>query len=191
MPPPSLDARFCASQPYQPFYCEENVWRLLQNPAIPTPGAALFVTNPHQTVAVYGQRHAIRDPVIWDYHVVLLLPRHGQVLDLDDREPGARPLADWLARAFRRTDPAQHQAHFRMVPGPEFLRKFSSDRSHMRTADGRLRQPAPPWPAPFQPQLGMNLPRFVNLADPIAGSVVDADGLQRLVINLSAAPPSA
>jgi hypothetical protein len=37
----------------------------------------------------------------------------------------------------------------------------------------------------------MNLPRFVNLADPIAGSVVDADGLQRLVINLSAAPPSA
>jgi len=190
MSPPDLDARFCKNQPYQPFYCEENVWCLLQNPALPEPGAALFVTNPHHSVAVYGQRHATHDPLIWDYHVVLLLPRHGLVLDLDDREPGARPLAAWLARAFRRTDPVHLQPHFRVVPAADFLRTFSSDRSHMRTAAGCLSQPAPPWPAPFQPHLGMNLLRFVDLKDPIAGTVVDAEGLLRLPADVSEAPPS-
>lgn len=191
MLPIPLDARFCASQPYQPFYCEENVWCLLQNPALPEPGAALLITNPRQSVAVYGQRHAHREPLIWDYHVVLLLPRHGLVLDLDDRDPGARPVAAWLAHAFRPTDPAELHPLFRMVPGPEFLRTFSSDRSHMQLADGSFRQPPPPWRAPFQPRLGMNLPRFLDLADPIAGTVVDADGLRQLVAAVSAAPPSA
>jgi hypothetical protein len=165
---------------HQPYFCEENVWQLLRSPELPDPRAAVFVTNAARTVAMWGQRAAARDPIVWDYHVVLLLPRHGLIVDLDDRERPAWPVEAWLAHAFRRDVDEAFAPRFRVVDGPEFVATFSSDRSHMRDARGKLLQPLPPWPAPFDPARGMNLMRFVDLADPIAGVVVDAAGLVRI-----------
>lgn len=176
MQPTDLDDRWRRAQRYQPCFCEENVWHLLQTGDLPTPRAALFVTNRDRAVAMWGQRTG-PDPVVWDYHVVLLLPRHGVVVDLDDREAVAWPVATWLAHAFRADGEPQLQPRFRIVEAAEFLRVFSSDRSHMLDARGRPRRAFPAWPAPFDPARGMNLMRFVDLDDAIAGVVTDAAGL--------------
>lgn len=149
---------------------------LLAAGELPEPGAALFVTNRTRTVAMWGQRAAWRDPVLWDYHVTVLLPRRRLVLDLDDRRQVAWPLRAWLAHAFRAADP-ELSPRFRLVPAAALRRTFSSDRSHMLGADGRPLQPFPPWPAPFDPGLGMTLPRLLDLDDAIAGVVTDANGL--------------
>lgn len=172
----AFGAAWRARQRHQPFFCEENVLMLLTAGELPEPGAALFVTNRTRTVAMWGQRAADRDPVLWDYHVTVLLPRRRLVLDLDDRRRVAWPLRAWLTHAFRAGDP-QLGPCFRLVPAAQLRRTFSSDRSHMLAADGRPLQPFPPWPAPFDPRLGMTLPRFLDLDDGIAGVVTDAGGL--------------
>jgi protein N-terminal glutamine amidohydrolase len=168
------------SAAHQPCFCEENVWLLLDSGALPEPAAAVFVTNHARQVAMWGQRAARREPIVWDYHVVALLPKARIVLDLDDRERFAWPLADWLAHAFRTATPPAQQPCFRVVPQAAFLATFSSDRRHMRDATGRELQPFPPWPAPFRRELGHTLPRFLDLADDVAGVVTDADGLLKL-----------
>jgi len=155
------------------------VWHLLQSEGLPEPRAALFVSNAARRVAMWGQRAAHEDPIEWDYHVVLLLPAQGLVVDLDDRDAVARPVRDWLVHAFRPDSPAHLQPRFRIVERAEFLATFSSDRSHMRDAHGGPVQPFPSWPAPFDRARGMNLLRFVDLDDAIAGQVTDAAGLLR------------
>jgi len=172
---PTFDAAWRARQRHQPFFCEENVWHLLRAAAdeLPSPRAAVFVTNRDRSVAMWGQRAATQDPIVWDYHVVALLPRHGIVVDLDDRDAVARPLREWLPYAFRAAEP-RFLPYFRVVPADEFEAKFSSDRSHMRDAAGRPLRPFPAWPAPFAAERGTNLQRFLDLDDPFAGRVLSA-----------------
>lgn len=179
MPMPPLDPAWRARQRHQPFFCEENVWQLLRGDALPRPAAAVFITNADKTVAMWGQRATRVDPLVWDYHVVALLPGPGLIVDLDDREQAVWPVAAWLPHAFAGPVEAALRPGFRIVPAGEFLAVFSSDRSHMRDERGRERQPFPDWPAPWQPGRGMNLSRFLDLQDPIAGLVTDADGLSR------------
>jgi protein N-terminal glutamine amidohydrolase len=178
-PGSGFSAAWRATQRYQPYFCEENVWQLLAGAGLPAAAAAVFVTNPSRTVAMWGQRAAARDPIVWDYHVVALLPHERLIVDLDDRDQCAWPIADWLERAFRRSAPADLQPRFRIVPRAVFLAEFASDRSHMRWPDGSPRQPFPAWPPPHGRAGGSNLQRFLDLADPIAGVVTDRDGLLR------------
>lgn len=178
-PLPSFDSAWRRAQRYQPFFCEENVWQLLRAGALPADAAAVFVSNDDRSVAMWGQRATDEDPIVWDYHVVALLPGADLVVDLDDRQRCAWPRADWLAHAFREPLEARFRARFRIVPTLEFLATFSSDRSHMRDLHGNPLQSFPNWPAPFDPQLGHTLPRFVDLAEAIAGVVTDAAGLLR------------
>lgn len=178
-PLPAFDDAWRRAQDHQPFFCEENVLRLLQRTALPADAAAVFVSNDDRSVAMWGQRAASEDPIVWDYHVVALLPAHDLVVDLDDRRQVAWPRRAWLTHAFREPLEPRFRARFRIVPRGELLARFSSDRSHMRDLQGRPLHAFPAWPAPFDPQLGHTLPRFVDLADAIAGVVTDAAGLLR------------
>lgn len=176
---PDFSDAWRRAQPYQACFCEENVWQLLRGDALPKPAAAVFISNAARAVAMWGQRAAEVDPVLWDYHVVALLPEHGLIVDLDDRERAAWPVAEWLAHAFRAQARRDEQPRFRVVAGEVFLATFSSDRSHMRDLRGRELAPFPNWPAPYEPTRGMNLMRFVDVDDDIAGVVVDGAGLSR------------
>jgi hypothetical protein len=181
-----LDERWRHAQQHQSFFCEENVWHLVTGAGLPRPRAAVFVANDAGAVPMWGQRAAACDPLVWDYHVVALLPAAAVIVDLDDRISPAWSLDAWLEHAFRIDDP-ELAPRFRVVDEVDLRRTFSTDRSHMLAADGSPCQPLPPWPAPYQPALGMTLPRFLDPRDDVAGVVVDAGGLRRLCA--ASAPP--
>lgn len=164
---------------YQACFCEENVWHLLHSTILSErKKCVIFISNPKRQVAVWSQRAAKNnDFVIWDYHVVLLLPSEGVIIDLDDCEKTSWQISEWLHHAFREDIQEQYMPMFRVIAGDEFILKFSTDRSHM--TDKSI--PHPKWSPPFNQDLGMNLMRFVDVLDPIAGIVVNKSELIKIV----------
>jgi len=176
-------------QRYQPYFCEENVLQLLKSvDLLGYERRVVFISNANKTVAMWGQRAGRAEnpenPVVWDYHVVLLLPTEGLILDLDNREKFVWSIQEWLAHSFRNDISERFLPMFRVIPRIEFESKFSSDRSHMLNPEtGKPLQSFPPWDAPFNSSLGMNLMKWVemdNSRDSIGGVVVDRNGLEQL-----------
>ena len=59
--PPDID--------YQAYYCEENIWRLCQQPQLQVhKSEVVFISNPRRTCALWYQRAAPypTEPVVWD-----------------------------------------------------------------------------------------------------------------------------
>jgi protein N-terminal glutamine amidohydrolase len=160
---------------YAAYFCEENVWHLAQERAGRADVHAVFVTNRTQQVALWRQRAG--DPVIWDYHVVLL--DGGDVVDLDTTIEGGPtlPVPVWLKGTFR-SAPEALAPRFRVVAAEDLLRTFASDRSHMREPDGTARKPFPEWPAIRCPLGAHTLPRFLDLDDAIAGEWLGLSALR-------------
>ncbi|MCA9558844.1 MAG: hypothetical protein KC583_09805 [Myxococcales bacterium] len=163
------------SAPYQPYYCEENVWHLAADPALAAaPRRVVFVSNPARQVLMFGQRAAGEvGYVVWDYHVVLLVDDAGwQVHDLDFVGGRPAPVATWLRASFPLTGrvPGHLEPTLRVIDADRFRDVFSSDRSHMRAPDGGWLAPPPPWPAPGR---GTNLMRFVDVEADFEGEVMD------------------
>lgn len=166
---------------YQPFYCEENVWWLAQEPRFEGLGReVVFVSNERGACAMFHQRAAKSAlvPVVWDYHVILAVhaPSGVEVWDLDCA--GGAPLAgaDWLRLSFSARLPSMFAPLFRVLPADEFVRTFSSDRGHMRAKDGTFRAPPPPWPCILAGE--PNLDRFARM-DEATDEVIDLRTLER------------
>jgi len=166
---------------YQPFYCEENVWWQVHEAA----GRrwALFVTNAQQRVLLWHQRLAApEEPVLWDYHVVMVREAHGArwIHDLDTRLPSVCPAEAYLEATFpydSATLPEALQPFvpcFRLVPAEDLVATFASDRSHMLTADGAYVHPPPPWPSieAADGESPTTLARYLDPQDDIAGEVM-------------------
>lgn len=168
-------------QRYWPYYCEENVWHLCATVGGQY-GLVAFVSNAARRVAMWGQRAAAHpgEPVLWDYHVVLLARGRDdwRVWDLDSTLGLDIPLAAWLSASFeagRVPDPLRPR--FRLVPADAFRRRFSSDRRHMRGPGGAFAQPPPPWETIGE---GHNLDRFVDMRDSaFLGELFDLPALRR------------
>lgn len=169
------------SPAYCPFYCEENVWQLCAHARVATAERrVLFISNAERRVAMWGQRAAPHphSPIVWDYHVVLLLRdggRRWEIWDLDAHFPGPRSALPWLRSSFDLAGllPARYAPRFRMIDGADYRRHLRSDRRHMRLPDGSAQQPPPPWPAIMgEPPAcapadeGSNLERFIDTQDP-------------------------
>lgn len=168
---------------YCPFYCEENVWHLSADPQVP--GAdrrVVFVSNPARQVVLWAQRAASQpdEPVVWDYHVVLLcdVENTWRVWDLDSTLGLGVLLDEWARASFEVLPmPRELRPMFRCIEADAFRRSFASDRSHMRRPDGTYASPPPPWPRIGQ---GNNLHRFIDMRDEaVAGDVLDLEGLRR------------
>lgn len=151
-----VDLAGCASPgavalPYQPFWCEENVWHLAQRPE-PGDGErlVLVVTGAAGCFAAWQQRDTPLDsPVVWDYHVVLAAGGPAwSVWDLDTRLGCPVPANRWLNASFPCPEltPRELWPRFAVFPAGEFVERFGSDRSHMRRSDGGWQRPPPPWP---------------------------------------------
>lgn len=185
--PATPDAAWLATRPATPFFCEENVWRLCLDAPPQWELQAVVISNADHAVAMWGQRAAVVDPIVWDYHVIAVARRPSPlVLDVDDREHTVRPLAGWLASSFRSGVREVLLPRFRVMPAATWAEVLASDRRHMRDADGQPTQPFPPWPPPHPERPG-TLTRLIDFDDDIAGEIVDLAGLARL-FDLSPVP---
>lgn len=178
---------------YAPYYCEENVARLLARLAPTSCRAwALIVSNAAKAVAMLGQR-AGRSPegfVLWDYHVVALLRDDAAspcfVADFDSRLAFPSPGLAWLEASFPPRAEARMRPLFRLIPAALYLEVLASDRSHMRRPDGSWAAPPPPWP-PFGEGRRSNLFELLDMSRSKPGLVL---GLEELAA-LCAAPAGA
>jgi hypothetical protein len=137
---------------YQPFWCEENIWHLVQHPATAADDRlALVITGAQDHVACWKQKAADElKPVFWDYHVVLATRADGwQIWDLDSRLGFPVPAQTWMETTFPYPErvPPRYRPMFATIPAEDYLQHFGSDRSHMRDPRGEWQQPPPPWTA--------------------------------------------
>jgi hypothetical protein len=170
---------------YCPFYCEENVWWAAED--VPPGSKVVFVSNAKRAVALCFQR-AARDgigPVVWDYHVILLVPGPGQadddawvVIDLDTTLGERVPATEYLDRTFLALEQLPPELHprFRVIDAAEYRTRLSSDRSHMRREDGGWTAAPPAWDPIGDPPA--NLMRFVDLDDAFVGEVMGFEALR-------------
>lgn len=172
---------------YMPCYCEENIWQLAQESCF----------HGHETVAVivsghgpyrklWFQRSAETPgaPVLWDYHVVLLSRQNGwQVWDLDTTLELPASATTYFSKTFLQEDfdPEHKDVIFRLIPAPEYVENFSSDRSHMWLPSGSWVAPPPQWPIIFNGERS-NLPDWLDVRHEAPGKVLTLAELMRDVL---------
>jgi hypothetical protein len=164
---------------HQPYWCEENIWRLCRDPRVAGERLVAVIASESGLVRVAHQRAADGGTVEWDYHVVLLV-RAGDgwmIWDLDSTLGLGVPAAAYLDATFAPPIPPALAPRFRLIAADDWLASFSSDRSHMRARDGAWLQPPPPWPA-----ITNGPSNLKHLIDPRwrgLGEVVDLDELRQ------------
>ena len=122
---------------YQPYYCEENVWRLCQDPRLAAAerlvavitGAGLL--GAERRCLFFHQRcaGAPQEPVLWDFHVVLLACAGGwQVWDLDSDLGAPVAAADYLSATFgdQRLIPAALRPRLRLIDAATYVARLRS-----------------------------------------------------------------
>lgn len=165
---------------YCPCFCEENIWHLCTDPQVRRDGKPIpveerrvvFVSNAGGRVLMRKQRAGGREPVVWDYHVVLLAD--GNVWDLDTTLGFPVDLDSWVQESFYPLHP-DAAPRFRVIDAPTYRTRFASDRSHMIGPEGVPLKPLPPWPRIGE---GMNLFSFVDMETPFVGELVDLDSFR-------------
>ena len=139
-------------------YCEENVALLckhvLTSEASQQQWYAVLISNEAKSVPIWHQSQALAQgqdpetqPVVWDYHVVLLQRSRNAawIYDYDTLLGWPCPAKAYAVQSFRpelrlRDRFAQR---FRVMPAEEYVGHFASDRSHMLNAEGAYHKPPP------------------------------------------------
>jgi hypothetical protein len=164
---------------YKPFYCEENVWHLASARGLARRRCRVAIlSNQQDGVAMWGQRAAAEEgqPIVWDYHVVLLADSDDgwEVLDLDCRRGWPLTVEAWLQASFPFGDevPPKFLPAVRLMEAGAYRETLSSDRSHMRDDDGEWIKEPPEWPPILDRERGMNLPELIDMSRDAPGEVV-------------------
>lgn len=149
--------------PYQPYYCEENVWHLASSDRFED-GRVVFVSNAERRVALWCQRASAdpEQPILWDYHVLFLARGDDDwiVYDHDTTLGFAVPAREYFAKTFR-FDAPPFGPRFSIVTARDYAETLATDRSHMRNEDGDWLSPPPSWPTIGE---GTNLESFIQAA---------------------------
>ncbi|KAI1901923.1 hypothetical protein AGOR_G00039420 [Albula goreensis] len=164
---------------YTSCYCEENIWKLCEHVKTQNQGTldliyAVFISNERRMIPIWRQKSSNGDqPVIWDYHVILLHKSQSEqcyIYDLDTVLPFPCPFDVYVKEAFQSEEfikPA-FRRKFRVIPADIYLKNFASDRSHMKDESGAWRMPPPLYPCIETAESKMNLDDFICM-DPHVG----------------------
>lgn len=176
------------SLPYTPYYCEENVYRLLERAfeegteALRLPFDSTFVlTISNRVGAVPMRRQRARDGGIvhWDYHVIVLAREEfgSYVFDLDSTLPFPSPTEEYMRESFPEV-PAERSPLFKCLTADYYLAVFHSDRRHM-IAGGEYTAPPPPWEA-IRPELGSMVTEMTDMRHGLYGRPLPLELVRRL-----------
>ena len=162
---------------YAPYYCEENVWHLCQHPDfLPYDRKVALISNERGSCALWNQRAgpAPEQPILWDYHVLLLFKEDNwYIYDLDTLLETPTSVPQYIQYTFKKEPVAEpFSPMFRIIEADEFVSVFSSDRSHMLTADGKWLAPPPPW-SPIVRNNQSNLMELIDMREASYGMVMD------------------
>ncbi|XP_048363966.1 protein N-terminal glutamine amidohydrolase [Sphaerodactylus townsendi] len=169
---------------YTSCYCEENVWKLCeyvrsQNQYPLEEFYAVFISNDRRMVPLWKQKSSCgNQPVIWDYHVILLHVSNANqnfIYDLDTALPFPCPFDTYVEEAFKSDNilDAAFRRKVRVVRADLYLKTFASDRSHMKDASGDWLKPPPPYPCIETADFKMNLDDFISMSPDVgSGSVL-------------------
>lgn len=134
---------------YTKCYCEENIYRLMEEQGNESLTHAVFISNPSQRVPFWCGRQSIEIDgfTVWDYHVVAINKPGGLVYDFDSSIPFPVGFEEYCRKALRVSEMNQVRAEFhrmyRVIDRQEFLSTFSSDRLHMIDGSGNFHSPPP------------------------------------------------
>lgn len=140
------------SYKYTQNYCEENIWHLCQDPRLTDYSKkVLIVSNNAKNLPFYNQKSSQGDlPVWWDYHVILLASKGDVqlIFDFDSTLDFPTSLEDYLRKTFVNHSNwiEKDLPHFKSIEAKDYLEKFFSDRSHMKSSDGQWIFAPPAWP---------------------------------------------
>jgi len=161
---------------YQPSYCEDNIWHLCQHEQLKN-SHVIFIASKDDSFPMLCQR--ITDephtPIFWDYHVILLVQGEtNQILDFDTSLPFNNDVASYFADSFIDNNllTADLIPLFRVVAASDYVRMFSSDRSHMQSESGWL-APPPDWTPIVKSE--NNLSEFIDMNNEKLGEVLPYD----------------
>ncbi len=137
---------------YTENFCEENIWHLCQHPGLA--GLAkkvLIVSNSNRNCPFGFQKSSKdRDPVWWDYHVILLASDQGKnwVYDFDSALQIPSLLEDYLGFTFQNSHnwPEGDLPFFKVIESSLYVNAFFSYRSHMIDPEGNWICTPPRWP---------------------------------------------
>lgn len=176
---------------YTAFFCEENIWHLahhLIRQGVNSQNLLVaFISNTKQQVAVFNQQPRLNLPVIWDYHVILLHNTGDYFLVYDfDSQADFPALANHyldLSFPYLKKVPAVYQAMFRLIPAADYLKHFSSDRSHMlEHIDEIAFPPEPPIiPSAEHPHIALQQYWDFSLQLPDNSEILTLDELQQKI----------
>ena len=165
---------------YHSRYCEENIWWLCQQPEFAVSDVIVIAAAQAECFPILCQRAADApdQPLLWDYHVVLLWPNSEQtyLIDFDTTLPFCTPVADYFQQSFLDEEALYPEfvPLFRVLPAQEYLCNLRSDRSHMKTKTG-WQAPPPSWPAISADE--NNLHQFTDMSDREYGKIFTATEL--------------
>uniref|UniRef100_A0A1W7RER6 Protein N-terminal glutamine amidohydrolase n=1 Tax=Agkistrodon contortrix contortrix TaxID=8713 RepID=A0A1W7RER6_AGKCO len=164
---------------YTSCYCEENIWKLCEyirskNQYPLEEFYAVFISNDRKMVPLWKQQAGCEEqPVIWDYHVILLHVLNGDqnfIYDLDTVLPFPCRFGTYIEEAFKSDSiiNPDFRRKVRLVRADVYLKTFASDRSHMKDASGNWLKSPPPYPCIETADYKMNLDDFISM-NPDAG----------------------
>lgn len=169
---------------YAANYCEENIWQLTTHPDIASildECFVLFISNLRRQCPIWNQRASLihGDPVLWDYHVILIhkTSTMSTVWDLDSLMGAPIPFEDWWLSSFPllHAIPQEYHPLFRKITANMYRDTFSSDRRHMRDQHNAWLMPPPPWPEICRGPSPHNLPELIDMSIPSPGQILDAE----------------
>ncbi|KAI8989463.1 N-terminal glutamine amidase-domain-containing protein [Pilobolus umbonatus] len=141
---------------YTSHYCEENIYMLCKTinekyPELIDDCTVIFISNEERKIPMWMQKAAGPvDPVVWDYHVILLYENEAcpLILDVDTLLPFPCPADIYTVETLKPqlVLQKQYERYFRLIPATMYLREFASDRSHMLNEMGEYSAPPPIYP---------------------------------------------
>jgi len=173
---------------YTPFYCEENVWQLAKKMSETKNGSSLhgfvlFFVGAHSYIAMKNQVAFKADLFgFWDYHVVLFDADSKLIFDRDSSLGCPFSAESYFTQTFPRQDALAPEVRttVRSVPIDEYLKRFSSDRSHMLDESGNAIETFPSWPAIVaEDPIWLEQYRSVAEIEGSASELADVEGFAR------------
>lgn len=156
----------------------------------------MFISNLNKRCATWYQRASgdPQIPVVWDYHVVLLVKEQmvkqdkWLVYDFDSYLPFGVELDVYLQcsfmpdledRVMMRQSLSEFSPYFKLICAKDYKKKFSSRRRHMLKDDGSYNAAPPPWPL-ITASEGLN---SAQLTDMRCGKVCTLDTLKSMLVD--------